>query len=95
MRLWAAIAVVLCAVASGCQSDRAREAQREAEQRRVQNDKDSPAFKAGQAAHEIARKTGEAAAAAARKLDESARKAREGWKEQGQKDRARDSAARQ
>jgi hypothetical protein len=90
----AILIVILCAAGSGCQSERAREAQREAEQRRVQTDRNSAAFKAGQAAHEIARKAEQAAAAAGRKLDESARKAREGWKAQADRDRERDSDRR-
>jgi hypothetical protein len=70
---------LLCA----CQT----ESQREAERRRVEQDRNSAAFKAGQAAHQIAKEAAKVGAAAARKLDESARKAREGWKEQARKER--------
>jgi hypothetical protein len=72
---------------TACTSARDREAQREAEYRREQTDRNSAAYRAGQAAHELAEKAGHAAAVAGRKLDESARKAREGWKDQAQRDR--------
>jgi hypothetical protein len=50
-------------------------------------DKNSPAFKAGEAAHEIVNGAEKTAKAAGRKIDESARKAREGWKEKAREDR--------
>jgi vacuolar-type H+-ATPase subunit H len=53
-------------------------------------DRTSPAFKAGEAAHEIVNGAEKAAKAAGRKIDESARKAREGWKEKAREDRLRD-----
>jgi hypothetical protein len=70
-----------------CTSARDREAQREAEYRREQNDRNSAAFRAGEAARELTRKAEHAAAVAGRQLDESARKAREGWKEQSRRDK--------
>jgi hypothetical protein len=85
----------LCGVAAAglsfatlaCTSPRDREAQREAEYRRQQNDRNSAAFRAGEAARELTRKAEHAAAVAGRELNESARKAREGWKEQSRRDR--------
>ena len=71
---------------TGCQSAQ----QREAERRREVEDRNSPAYKAGEAAHKIAREAENAASAAGRKLQESARKAREGWKEQSSKERERE-----
>ena len=76
------LTVTLLAV-GGCDTA----SRREAERRREEQDRNSPAFRAGAAAHEIAKEADRAAAAAARKLDESARKAREGWRAQEQKDR--------
>jgi hypothetical protein len=75
--------IVVAVLSNACQS----EGEREAERRRLEQDRNSAAFKAGQAAHEIAKEAAKAGAAAARKLDESARKAREGWKAQERKDR--------
>ncbi len=75
------------ALTSACTSARDREAKREAEYRQQQADRNSAAFRAGEAAHELTRKAEHAAAVAGRELNESARKAREGWKEQAQRDR--------
>jgi hypothetical protein len=76
---------------TACTSARDREAQREAEYRREQTDRNSAAYRAGEAAHELTRKAEHAATVAGRKLDESARKARKGWSDQAQRDReARD-----
>ena len=74
---------VVAVISTGCQS----QSQREAERRREEQDRSSAAFRAGEAAHKIAKEAERAAAAAGRKLDDSARKAREGWKEQERKDR--------
>jgi len=63
------------------------EGERQAERRREEQDRNSAAFKAGEAAHQVAREAEKAGAAAARELDESAKKAREGWKAQDRKDR--------
>jgi hypothetical protein len=60
-----------------------RDAQREREER----DRSSAAFKAGEAAHEIAKHAEKTAAAAERELKESARKASEGWKQKEKEDR--------
>jgi hypothetical protein len=68
-------------VATGCDTG----SRRDAERRREEQDRNSAAFRAGQAAHEVAREADKAAAEAARKLDESAREAREGWRNQEQK----------
>lgn len=62
---------------------------RVAEEHREQPDKTSPAYKAGEAAHDITKGMERAAKAAGRKLDEGARKAREGWKEKEREDRER------
>lgn len=77
----------LILTSTACTSQRDGEARREAERRKEQADQNSAAFRAGQAAHELARKAGHAAAVAGRELDESARKAREGWSEQARRDR--------
>jgi hypothetical protein len=74
-----------CFLVAGCKSEQ----QREAERRRMEQDRNSAAFKAGQKAHQIAKGAEKAAAAAGRKLEESARKAREGWKEQERQERER------
>lgn len=60
---------------------------RTAEERHEPADRNSPAFKAGEAAHEIADGAAKAARTAARKLDEGAEKAREGWKAKAREDR--------
>jgi hypothetical protein len=67
---------------SACQT----ESQREAQRRREEADRNSAAFKAGEAAHRIANEAGKVAAAAGRKLDEGAH---EGWQEQSRRDRER------
>jgi len=65
-----------------------RDAQRERELReRELKDQDSVAFKAGEAAHDIAKHAEKAAATAARALDRGVRKASEGWKEKEREDR--------
>ncbi len=87
MRLKLLFATLAAAIllSTGCETAR----QREAERQREEQDQKSAAFRAGQAAHEIAKEAEKAAAAAGRKLDESARKAREGWKDQERKDQER------
>lgn len=82
-------ALILSITMTACETSQQREAKRAAEERRLENDRNSAAFKSGQMAHEIARRAEQAAAAAGRKLNEDARKAREGWKEQERKDRQR------
>ena len=57
------------------------------QQRGAESDRDSPAFKAGEAAHEIAKHAEKTAAEAARELQETARKAKEGWKQKEREDR--------
>lgn len=74
---WIAAFFVLLTV-SAC-SHRSRE--------RQQRDQNSVAFKAGEAAHEIAKKAAGAAAEAGRELQENARKAREGWNAKERQDR--------
>jgi hypothetical protein len=81
MRLAAGLAIIL--TLSSCSHRSEREAQREREER----DRNSAAFKVGEAAHEIAKHAEKTAAAAERELQESARKAREGWKEKEKEDR--------
>jgi|HubBroStandDraft_6_1064221.scaffolds.fasta_scaffold1375070_1 hypothetical protein len=63
------------------------EQQRRAERERDDRDRSSAAFKAGEAAHEIAKQAERTAAAAERKLEESARKASEGWSQKEREDR--------
>ncbi len=68
------VALLIVLAFSGCSRDH--------DQRRGgERDRDSPAFKAGEAAHEIARHAEKTAAEAARELQETARKAKEGWKQ--------------
>ena len=59
---------------------------RESKEQR-QGDANSPAGKAGQAAHKMAVEAEKAAQVAKRKLDKAAHDAREGWKEDARKDR--------
>lgn len=75
----AAIAMTACSNTGNT----SRNAQRE----RDLKDRDSVAFKAGEAAHEIAKRAEKAAAKAARELDQGVRKASEGWKEKEREDR--------
>lgn len=56
---------------------------------------DSLSYKAGQAAHEVAKETGKAARAAGQKLDEAARNASEGWKAASREDRAKQKSPTQ
>ena len=63
------------------------EREREARHQREEQDRNSAAFKIGEAAHELAKHAEKAAAIAGRKLDEGARKAAEGWKEKEKEDR--------
>jgi hypothetical protein len=60
---------------------------RDVQRERELKDRDSVAFKAGEAAHEIAKHAEKAAATAARELDQGVRKASEGWKEKEREDR--------
>jgi hypothetical protein len=78
------VTLSLCVV--GCKPGPHRIADEKAEPQ----DRTSPAFKAGEAAHEIVHGAEKAAKAAGRKIDESARKAREGWKEKAREDRKPD-----
>ena len=75
----AAIAMTACSNSGNTN----RNAQRE----RDLKDRDSVAFKAGEAAHEIAKHAEKAAVAAARELEQGVRKASEGWKEKEREDR--------
>jgi hypothetical protein len=50
-------------------------------------EKNSAAFKAGEAAHEMAKESRKAVAAAGRELKKDAKEAREGWKESAREDR--------
>jgi hypothetical protein len=85
MRCLAGLLIIL--TFSGCsrRSDRKR-------------DQDSPAFKVGEAAHDIAKHAEKTAAAAERELEESrrqlqesARKAKEGWQQKEREDREKKS----
>ena len=80
---WLALVALttLALITGGCQSEQ----QRESERRRVEQDSNSAAFKAGQAAHKIATEAEQAAEVARRKLTEGVRKAREGWKDEERK----------
>lgn len=77
----ASIALLFALFFSGCHT----ESQRQAERRREEQDRNSAAFKAGEAAHRAADEAARIAAAAGRKLDEGARKAREGWNQDSRK----------
>jgi len=52
-----------------------------------EGDRNSAAYKVGEAAHEVAKHAEKAAEAAGRQLNESARKAAEGWKAKEKEDR--------
>jgi hypothetical protein len=60
---------------------------RDVQRERESKDQNSVAFKAGEAAHEIAKHAEKAAATAARELAQGVRKATEGWKEKEREDR--------
>ncbi|MGB6946597.1 MAG: hypothetical protein WBE37_29640 [Bryobacteraceae bacterium] len=77
MRRFLSLLIVL--TISGCSS------------KRQGRDQDSPAFKAGEAAHEIAKHAEKTAVEAERQLKESARKAKEGWKQKDREDREKSS----
>jgi hypothetical protein len=77
---------IVAAVAMTACSDSGR-IDRDAQRARERKDQDSIAFKAGEAAHEIAKHAEKAAATAARELDHGVRKASEGWKEKEREDR--------
>jgi len=82
--------VAFCALLTGlvgCSTPRSTEVQREPV------DRNSAAYKTGQAAHKVANGAEKAASVAAQKLAESARKAREGWKEQSRIDREKKRSA--
>jgi hypothetical protein len=74
------VALLIVLTVSGC--SRNHDQHHDAER-----DRDSPAFKAGQAAHVIASHAEKTAAEAARELQETARKAKEGWKQKEREDR--------
>jgi len=82
---WIAAAFLIIITMSACSHHSKHE--------RQQRDQNSAAFKAGEAAHEIANHVAGAAAAAGRKLEDSARKAQEGWKAKDQKDRGNSPAS--
>jgi hypothetical protein len=81
MRYLAGLPIIL--TLGACSHRGEREAQREREER----DRNSAAFKVGEAAHEIAEHAAKTAAAAERQLRENARKASEGWKQKEKEDR--------
>jgi hypothetical protein len=65
---------------TNCLPSRETESQRHA-------DANTPAGKAGKAAHELAVKTEKAAAAAGRQIDKAAHQAHEGWQESAREDK--------
>jgi hypothetical protein len=83
MRCVSGLLIILTLAACSHRSESERNAQRERDER----DRNSAAFKAGEAAHEIAERAAKTAAAAERELKESARKASEGWKQKEKEDR--------
>jgi hypothetical protein len=83
MRCRVILLIILIISACSRPGERERAAQRE----REQSDRNSAAFKLGEAAHEVAKHAERTAAAAERKLEEGARKAGEGWKEKEKEDR--------
>jgi hypothetical protein len=88
MKIRASLPMIVAAIAMTACSNSGntnRNAQRERE--RDLKDRDSVAFKAGEAAHEIAKHAEKAAVAAARELEQGVRKASEGWKEKEREDR--------
>jgi hypothetical protein len=83
MRCFIGLFIILTLGGCSHRGEREREAQRE----REESDRNSAAFKVGEAAHEIAKHAEKTAAAAERKLEDSARKASEGWKQKDREDR--------
>jgi hypothetical protein len=82
------VGLLIILALSGCSRPRARK----------ESDRDSPAFKVGAAAHEIAKHAEKTAAEAERELElskrqlqESARKAKEGWQQKDREDREKSS----
>jgi hypothetical protein len=86
MRTRANLLMIVSAIAMTACSDYGK-TNRDAQRERERKDQDSVAFKAGEAAHEIAKHAEKAAAKAAHELDEGVRKASEGWKEKEREDR--------
>ena len=86
MRTRANLLMIVAAIAMTACSDSGK-TNRDAQRERERKDRDSVAFKAGEAAHEIAKHAEKAAATAARELDQGVRKASEGWKEKEREDR--------
>jgi hypothetical protein len=85
MRMRCVVGLLLIVTLSACSHPTERE--RDAQRAREESDRNSAAFKVGEAAHEIAKHAEKTAAAAERELEESARKAREGWKQKEKEDR--------
>jgi len=85
MKIRCRVGFVIILTLSACShpSEQRRRVEREQEER----DRNSAAFKAGEAAHEIAKQAERTAAAAERKLEEGAHKAREGWKQKEAEER--------
>ena len=86
MRIRANLLMIVAAIGMTACSDFGK-TNRDAQRERELKDRDSVAFKAGEAAHEIAKHAEKAAATAARELDQGVRKASEGWKEKEREDR--------
>lgn len=73
------IALLVVLSLSACSHSRKREHE--------ESDRNSAAFKVGEAAHEVAKHAEKTAETAERELKESARKAAEGWKQKEKEDR--------
>jgi hypothetical protein len=86
MKIRASLPMIVAAIAMTACSNTGNTS-RNAQRKRDLKDRDSVAFKAGEAAHEIAKRAEKAAAKAARELDQGVRKASEGWKEKEREDR--------
>ena len=76
LRYCAALAILV--VVSGCSRSHKHDRK---------GDQNSPAYKVGEAAHEVAKHAERTAAAAEREIKENARKAAEGWKAKDKEDR--------
>ncbi len=86
MRSRANLLMIVAAIGMTACSDSGK-TNRDVQRERELKDRDSVAFKAGEAAHEIAKHAEKAAARAARELHQGVRKASEGWKEKEREDR--------
>ena len=78
------VPLALVIVVAGCRSHESPSQQH--------HEANTPAGKVGQAAHEVAKDAGKAARVVGRQLGKAAHQAHEGWKEAGERERAKSKA---